>query len=159
MTGVSIQILHMVLVLLLAPALTGLVRLVKARLVGRRGAAIWQPYRDLWRLCRKEAVVAENASWLFRSAPYLIFTAIWLAASLVPTVTTQLPLAPTADLIALAALLGTARFFLALAAMDVGTSFGGIGASREMMIGSLAEPRSEERRVGKECRSRGGAGH
>jgi formate hydrogenlyase subunit 4 len=140
MTGVLIQILHMALALAVAPALTGLVRWVKSRLLGRRGAPIWQPYRDLWRLCRKEAVVAENASWLFRSAPYLVFTAIWLAASLVPTVTTELPLAPTADLIALAGLLGTARFFLALAGLDVGTSFGGIGASREMMIGSLAEP-------------------
>ncbi|CAO3451887.1 Hydrogenase-4 component C [Azospirillum argentinense] len=134
------QILQMLLVLALAPLLTGWVRLVKARLVGRRGPSMLQPYRDLLRLLRKEVVLARNASWLFRSVPYMMFTAIWLAAGLVPVFTTQLALAPTADLIALIALLGSARFFLALAGMDTGTSFGGIGSSREMMIAALAEP-------------------
>jgi formate hydrogenlyase subunit 4 len=140
MTALLAQLVHMTLVLALAPALTGLVRKVKARLLGRRGPAILQPYRDLLRLLRKEAVLAENASWLFRTTPYLVLAAIWLAASLIPSFTTWLLLSPTADLIALVALLGSARFFLALAGMDVGTSFGGIGASREMMIASLAEP-------------------
>jgi formate hydrogenlyase subunit 4 len=134
------QILHMALVLALAPLLTGLVRKTKARLLGRRGPALVQPYRDLLRLLRKDAVLAENASWLFRATPYLVFAATWLAASLVPSFTTDLLLSPTADLIALVALLGSARFFTALAGMDVGTAFGGIGASREMMIASLAEP-------------------
>src|SRR5262249_25222036 len=126
--------------LALAPALTGLVRLVKSRLLGRRGAPVWQPYRDVLRLLRKEAIVADSASWLFRVTPYVVFTAIWLGASLIPTYTTGVLLGPAADLIALVALLGTARFFTALAGMDVGTSFGGIGSSREMMIASLAEP-------------------
>ena len=134
------QILQMLLVLALAPLLTGWVRLVKARLVGRRGPSVVQPYRDLLRLLRKEVVLARNASWLFRAVPYMMFTAIWLAAGLVPVFTTQLALAPTVDLIALIALLGSARFFLALAGMDTGTSFGGIGSSREMMIAALAEP-------------------
>jgi len=134
------QIVQMALVLALAPLLTGWVRLVKARLLGRRGPSLLQPYRDLARLLRKEVVLANNASWLFRSVPYVMFTAIWLAAGLVPVFTTDLALAPTADLIALIALLGTARFFLALAGMDTGTSFGGIGSSREMMIAALAEP-------------------
>ncbi|WP_420796916.1 respiratory chain complex I subunit 1 family protein [Azospirillum cavernae] len=134
------QIVQMALVLILAPLLTGWVRLVKARLLGRRGPSLLQPYRDLARLLRKEVVLANNASWLFRSVPYVMFTAIWLAAGLVPVFTTDLALAPTADLIALIALLGTARFFLALAGMDTGTSFGGIGSSREMMIAALAEP-------------------
>lgn len=134
------QILQMLLVLALAPLLTGWVRLVKARLLGRRGPSLLQPYRDLLRLLRKEVVLARNASWLFRSVPYVMFTAIWLAAGLVPVFTTQLALAPTADLIALIALLGSARFFLALAGMDTGTSFGGLGSSREMMIAALAEP-------------------
>jgi formate hydrogenlyase subunit 4 len=119
---------------------TGLVRKLKARLLGRRGPPVIQPYRDLVRLLRKDAVVAHSASWLFRVTPYLVFTAIWLGASLIPTFTTNLLLGPTADLIALVALLGSARFFTALAGLDVGTSFGGIGASREMMIASLAEP-------------------
>ena len=131
---------QMLLVLLLAPLLTGLVRKVKARLLRRQGPPLLQPYRDLLRLIRKEAVVAENASWLFRVAPYLIFAATWVAAALVPTFATGLMFSWSADLIVIVALLGSARFFLALAGMDVGTSFGGIGASREVMIASLAEP-------------------
>jgi formate hydrogenlyase subunit 4 len=89
---------------------------------------------------RKEVVLADNASWLFRVIPYLIFAFTWVAAALIPTFATGLEFSWTADLIAIVALLGSARFFLALAAMDVGTSFGGIGASREVMIASLAEP-------------------
>jgi formate hydrogenlyase subunit 4 len=134
------ELLQLALLLVTAPILTGLVRKVKARLNGRIGPGLLQPYRDLWRLLRKEVVLAPNASWLFRTSPYLIFTAVWLAAAIVPTFATGLLLSRTADLIALVALLGTARFALALAGMDVGTSFGGIGASREMMIASLAEP-------------------
>ncbi len=136
----AIQGVEMLLVLLLAPALVGLVRKVKARLLRRRGAPIVQPYRDLLRLLRKEVVLAENASWLFRVTPYLIFAATWVAAALVPTFATGLMFSWSADLIVIIALLASARFFLALAGMDVGTSFGGIGSSREMMIASLAEP-------------------
>jgi formate hydrogenlyase subunit 4 len=113
---------------------------VKARLLLRRGPPLIQPYRDLARLLRKEVVLADNASWLFRVTPYLIFAATWVAASLVPTFRTGLLFSWSADLIAIIALLGSARFFLALAGLDVGTSFGGIGASREVMIASLAEP-------------------
>lgn len=137
---IFVQGVQMALVLLLAPLLTGVVRKVKARLVRRRGASVVQPYRDLLRLLRKDAVVADNASWLFRLAPYLIFAATWVAAALVPTFAAGLLFSWTADLIAIIALLASARFILALAGMDVGTSFGGIGASREMMIASLAEP-------------------
>ena len=136
----AIQGAQMALVLALAPLLTGFVRKAKARLVRRQGPPLVQPYRDLWRLMRKEAVLAENASWLFRSAPYLIFAGTWVAAALVPTFATGLMFSWSADLIAITALLGSARFFLALAGMDVGTSFGGIGSSREVMIASLAEP-------------------
>ena len=136
----AIQGAQMALVLALAPLLTGFVRKVKAHLVRRQGPSLLQPYRDLWRLMRKEAVLAENASWLFRSAPYLIFASTWVAAALAPTFATGLMFSWSADLIAITALLGSARFFLALAGMDVGTSFGGIGSSREMMIASLAEP-------------------
>lgn len=131
---------QMLLVLLLAPLLTGWVRTLKAQLLRRRGPSLLQPYRDLLKLLRKEVVLADSASWLFRVAPYLIFAAIWVGASLVPTFAGGLLFNWTADLIAIVALLGAARFFLALAGLDVGTSFGGIGASREMMIASLAEP-------------------
>jgi formate hydrogenlyase subunit 4 len=135
-----VQGAEMALVLLLAPLLIGFTRKVKARLLRRVGPSIIQPYRDLARLMRKEVVLAENASWLFRATPYLIFAATWVAASLVPTFATGLMFSWTADLLAIIALLASARFFLALAGMDVGTAFGGIGASREVMIASLAEP-------------------
>jgi formate hydrogenlyase subunit 4 len=135
-----VQCAQMLLVLLLAPLLTGFVRKAKARLLRRQGPPLIQPYRDLVRLMRKEVVLAESASWLFRIIPYLIFAATWVAASVVPTFATGLMFSWTADLIVIIALLGTARFFLALAGLDVGTSFGGIGSSREVMIASLAEP-------------------
>jgi formate hydrogenlyase subunit 4 len=136
----GIQIAQMLLVLLLAPLLMGFVRKVKARLLRRRGPPLLQPYRDLIRLTRKEAVVAESASWLFRFIPYLVFAATWVAAALIPTFATDLLFSWSADLIAIIALLGSARFFLGLAGMDVGTSFGGIGSSREAMFATLAEP-------------------
>ena len=110
-SDILVQGLQMLLVLLLAPLLTGFVRKVKARLVRRRGASVFQPYRDLLRLLRKEVVLAENASWLFRVTPYVTFAAIWVAAALVPTFATGLPFNWTADLIAIVALLGSARFF------------------------------------------------
>ena len=135
-----VQTVQMAVVLAVAPLVTGFVRKVKARLLRRHGPPLIQPYRDLARLLRKDAVVAENASWLFRAAPYLVFSATWVAAALVPTFAGGLVFSWTADLIAIIALLGAARFFLALAGMDVGTAFGGIGSSREMMISSLAEP-------------------
>ncbi len=135
-----IQVAQMALVLVAAPLLTGFVRKLKARLMQKQGPPLIQPYRELLRLLRKEAIVAESASWLFRTVPYLVFAVIWGAATLVPTFASGLMFSWSADLIAIVALLGTARFFLALAGLDVGTSFGGIGSSREMMIASLAEP-------------------
>jgi formate hydrogenlyase subunit 4 len=131
---------QMLLVLLLSPLFTGFVRKVKAHLLRRQGPPLLQPYRDLIRLMRKEVVLAESASWLFRVIPYIVFAGTWVAASLVPTFRSGLLFSWSADLIALIALLGSARFFLALAGLDVGTSFGGIGSSREVMIASLAEP-------------------
>jgi formate hydrogenlyase subunit 4 len=137
---IAVQGGQMLLVLMLAPLFTGFVRKVKARLLRRQGPPLLQPYLDLVRLTRKEVVLAENASWLFRVIPYLVFAATWVAASLVPTFRTGLLFSWSADLIAIIALLGSGRFFLALAGLDVGTSFGGIGSSREVMIASLAEP-------------------
>jgi formate hydrogenlyase subunit 4 len=136
----AVQGAEMAIVLLLAPLLTGFVRKMKARLLRRQGPPLIQPYRDLVRLMHKEVVLAESASWLFRVIPYVIFAATWVAASLVPTFGAGLLFSWSADLIAIIALLGSARFFLALAGLDVGTSFGGIGSSREVMIASLAEP-------------------
>ncbi len=136
----AVQGLQMLVVLAAAPLLTGLVRKVKARLLRRQGPPLVQPYRDLARLLRKEVVLADNASWLFRATPYLIFAATWVAAALVPTFASGLLFSWSADLIAIIALLASARFFLALAGMEIGTAFGGIGASREVMIAAFAEP-------------------
>ena len=140
MHGWQSQLAQLVLVLILAPLLSGVTRKIRSRLLRRRGPSVFQPYRDLLKLIRKEAVVADNASWLFRIAPYVIFATTWVAAALVPTFAAGLTFSAAADVIVIVALLGTARFFLALAGLDVGTSFGGIGSSREMMFASLAEP-------------------
>jgi formate hydrogenlyase subunit 4 len=135
-----LQTMQMALVLVVAPLVLGVTRKVKARLLRRVGPGVLQPYRDLWKLLHKEAVLAHNASWIYRSAPYLMFALTWVAAALVPTYATNLLFSWSADLIAVVALMASARFALALAGMDVGTAFGGIGSSREMLIASLAEP-------------------
>lgn len=135
-----VQFCQMILVLGLAPLLTGLVRKVKARLQRRQGPPLLQPYRDIRRLMHKETVLADNASWLFRAVPYAAFSLTWVAAALVPTFATGLMFSWTGDLIAISGLLGAARFAQTLAGMDIGTSFGGIGSSRESMFATLAEP-------------------
>jgi formate hydrogenlyase subunit 4 len=132
--------LQALLYALLAPLLVGCIRRMKALLQNRRGASVLQPYRDLYKLMGKEARVAHTASPLFRAAPYVVFTATWLAAASVPLIAVNLPTAMLADLIVLVGLLALARFFLALAGMDTGTAFGGMGASREMLVSALAEP-------------------
>lgn len=136
----GLALLQMLLYLALAPLLVGWIRKVKARLQNRRGAPIWQPYRDIIKLFGKEARMAHTASQLYRAAPYIVFISTWLAAGAVPLIVTGLPTSAIADVIVIAGLLGLARFFLALAGMDVGTAFGGIGASREMFVAALAEP-------------------
>ncbi len=138
--ALALQFFQIALIVAIAPFVLGITRKVRARLLCRRGPPLLQVYYDLWKLMHKEAVLAHNASWVYRSAPYLVFAATWVAAALVPTFATGLIFSWSADLIALTALLGSARFFLALAGMDVGTSFGGIGSSREAMIATLAEP-------------------
>jgi formate hydrogenlyase subunit 4 len=134
------QLLQFAVVLLLAPLLTGFIRKAKARLTARQGPSVLQPYRDVLRLLKKEAIVPTRASWLFRVAPYIGFIATWLAASLVPTFISGLVLERTADLIALVGLLAMVRFVTTLAALDGGAPFGGLGMSRDLMIAALAEP-------------------
>ena len=135
-----IQLLQMILVLALAPLLTGVVRKVKARLTRRRGASVLQPYRDLAAPDAQGGGTGRERLLAVPIHALLVFAATWIAAALVPTFATDLVFGRSADIIVIVALLGSARFFLALAGLDVGTSFGGIGASREMMIASLAEP-------------------
>jgi len=138
--GWVLAVFQALLYIALAPLLAGWVRKVKARLQNRRGAPLWQPYRDLYKLFATEARMAHTASILFRAAPYVVFVATWLAATAVPMLTSDLATAAIADVIVIAGLLALARFFLALAGMDVGTAFGGMGASREMFVSALAEP-------------------
>lgn len=136
----GLALLQALLYVALAPLMAGWVGRVKAWLQNRRGPSPLQPYWNLYKLLTKEARMAHTASPVFRAAPYIVFTATWLAASAVPFVATGLPTAAIADVIVVAGLLALARFFLALAGMDVGTAFGGMGASREMFVSALAEP-------------------
>jgi formate hydrogenlyase subunit 4 len=138
--GAAAQFTELMLAVLLAPLLTGWVNQCRAWLQNRSAPGLLQPYRVLAKLFEKEVVLAHNASPLFRTAPYLIFGCLALAAAIVPSLATGLPLNAAADAIALVGLLALARFFIALAGMDVGTSFGTLGARREMLVGFLAEP-------------------
>ena len=134
------QVLQSLLVVLAAPLLVGWVNNCRAWLQNRSAPGLLQPYYILLRLFHKEALLAENASPLFRATPYVVFGCMWLAGGIVPVLATDLPFAPAADIIALVGIFALARVFISLAAMDIGTSFGGLGARREMMMGFLAEP-------------------
>jgi formate hydrogenlyase subunit 4 len=134
------QLFQTLLVVLAAPLMLGWVNQCRAWLLNRSGPGWLQPYRVLRKLFQKDAVLAYNASALFRITPYIVFGCMALAASIVPVLATDLPFSPAADVIALVGLFALARVFMALAAMDVGTAFGSMGARREMLIASLAEP-------------------
>jgi formate hydrogenlyase subunit 4 len=123
-----------------APLLAGWVKRVKCHMQNRAAPVLWQPYRDLAKLMRKDMVLAANASWLFRATPYIVFGAMLLAAAAIPLFVVQLPTAAIADVIVIVGFFALARFFTALAGLDIGTAFGGMGASREMMVAALAEP-------------------
>ena len=134
------QLTELALALVLAPLLTGWVNQCRAWLQNRSAPPLLQGYYTLNKLFHKDVLLAHNASSLFRAAPYIIFSCMALAAAIVPTLSTQLILAPAADAIALVGLFALARVFIALAGMDIGTAFGSLGSRREMLIGFLAEP-------------------
>jgi formate hydrogenlyase subunit 4 len=135
-----IELAQVALLLFAAPLFAGWVKMLKCWFQGRTSPSLFQPYRDLRKLFFKDVVLAENASWIFRFTPYLVFGVSVMAGSIIPTLSTDLPLSAIADVIVLVALFAIARFFTALAGMDIGTAFGGMGSSREMTIASLAEP-------------------
>jgi len=139
-TGILLQLIQTLAAILLAPLLLGWVNQCRAWLQGRKAPPLTQPYRVLRKLFHKDAVIAHNASPLFRFAPYMIFACMALAAGIVPTFANDLPFSPAADAIALVGVFALARVFLALAAMDIGTAFGSLGARREMLVSFLAEP-------------------
>jgi len=139
MRGYLLQLTQIVLALLLAPGVVGLIRWLKARLQNRRGAPCWQPYFELRKLFAKEVIVSENASWLFRAAPFVVFASAVVVTFLVPILAVPLPFA-VGDLVVVVYLLLLGTFFLALAGLDPGSAFGGMGSSREMTVAALAEP-------------------
>ena len=133
-------LLQTLLLLLLAPLLSGLIKNWKAKLQNRRGPRIWQPYSDLLKFLRKDMVISEHASWVFSVAPYVVFLSALLAGLMVPMLTAQAPLSLFGGVLAVVGLLALGRFFLALAGLDPGSAFGGMGSSREMTIAAIAEP-------------------
>ncbi|MBI3630154.1 MAG: NADH-quinone oxidoreductase subunit H [Candidatus Rokubacteria bacterium] len=140
MSGLLINVVETALALVLAPGLVGTIRWLKARLQNRRGAPAWQPYLELRKLFAKEVVVSRNASWLFRVAPFVVFAATVAVTFLVPFLAVPLPFDVVGDLLVVVYLLLLATFVLALAGLDPGSAFGGMGASREMTVAALAEP-------------------
>jgi formate hydrogenlyase subunit 4 len=135
-----VELAELLFVMLGAPLLVGIIRKLKARLQGRSGAPIVQPYYDLRKHFSKEIVVSPNASWVFRFTPYLMVATMAVATLIVPVLTTRGPLGGMGNIVALMYLLLLGTFFLALAGLDAGSAFGGMGASREIAIAALAEP-------------------
>jgi formate hydrogenlyase subunit 4 len=139
-TEIAIELAQLLIVMFGSPLLAGVIRKAKARLQGRRGASIFQPYADIRKLLSKEAVVSENTSWIFRFTPYLLATTMLLSALIVPVLSTSAALGFMGNIIALMYLFLLGTFFLALAGLDAGSAFGGMGSSREVAIAALAEP-------------------
>jgi formate hydrogenlyase subunit 4 len=140
MSGFLVEVFQVGFVLALAPGLAGLIRWIKARLQSRLGAPPWQPYRELGKLFHKEAVVSKNASWIFRFAPYAVSASTLAIAFLVPVLVVPRRLDMVGDLFVVVYLLLLGTFWLALAGLDPGSAFGGMGSSREVTVAALAEP-------------------
>ena len=134
------EYLQVTIIIIFSPLINGIIKKLKANMQGRVGPGVLQPYYDLIRLLKKDMVVSHVASWIFKSAPYVVFTSTIAAAMLVPVVTTTSPFGKMGDVIAFIYILALGRFFMALAGLDAGTSFGGEGSSREMTVAVLVEP-------------------
>ncbi len=140
MNPIAAVILQMLVIIALAPLLSGIMKKVKAFFQIRKGPSIFQPYYDVAKFLKKDSVVSENASWIFHAAPVISFVAILAAGMLVPIYISDMPFGFAGDLIAVVYLFALARFFTALASLDTGSSFGGMGGSREMFVASMVEP-------------------
>jgi len=139
-TMVLASVFQLTLLLGISPLISGIIKTLKARLQTRRGPGVVQPYRDLYKLLGKQMVIPETSSWIFEAAPIMVFATAVLVGLLVPMITAQAPLSLFGGVLAVVYLLGLGRFFLALGGLDAGSSFGGLGSSREMTISALAEP-------------------
>src|SRR4030065_1115213 len=133
-----LEVVQIVILLAAAPVFIGWVRTLKCWFQGRTTAGIFQPYRDLIKLFHKDIILAENASWIFRFTPYLIFGFTVLIGAIIPVLSVDLPLSSTADVIAIVSLFAMSRFFTVLAGMDNGTAFGGMGSGREVTVAFLS---------------------
>jgi formate hydrogenlyase subunit 4 len=140
MISLAAIIAQTALLLLLAPLLSGLIKNWKAKLQNRRGPRIWQPYFDLVKFLRKDMVISEHASWIFRSTPFVVFLSTLLAGLLAPTISVSAPLGLFGGALMFVGLLALGRFFLALGGLDPASAFGGMGSSREMTLSAVAEP-------------------
>ncbi|MBI5408599.1 MAG: NADH-quinone oxidoreductase subunit H [Nitrospirae bacterium] len=134
------EALQFIIILIFSPMLQGLIKKFKANMQGRLGPGIFQTYYDLARLLKKDMVVSNVTSWIFRATPYIVFISTLAASMIVPVITAQYPFVAVSDVIALIYIFGLARFFMALAGLDAGTAFGGEGSSREMTVAVLVEP-------------------
>jgi formate hydrogenlyase subunit 4 len=138
--AVALILAQAVVLLCVSPAIVGLINKVKARLQCRRGAGILQPYADLQKLFRKQPVLSTTTTWIFTATPYIVFASTVTAGLLIPVFASQMPLNFAGNIIAFVYLLALGRFFLILAGLDSGSSFGGMGSSREAIVASLTEP-------------------
>lgn len=137
---IVLPLLQLIVIVGLAPLVKGFINKIEARFQNRRGPSIFQPYYNLIKLLRKDAVVSETASWIFRATPYVIFISILIIALLVPVLSSTVPANFTGDVILIIYLFALGRFFLALSSLDTGSAFGGMGGMREMMVSTMAEP-------------------
>ena len=137
---IVLPLLQLIVIVGLAPLVKGFINKIEARLQNRRGPSIFQPYYNLIKLLRKDAVVSETASWIFRATPYVTFISILIIALLVPVLSSAVPANFTGDVILIIYLFALGRFFLALSSLDTGSAFGGMGGMREMMVSTMAEP-------------------
>lgn len=122
-----------------SPLCVGVIRKIKARLQNRRGASVFQPYRDVWKLFHKDEIISRDASWVFRLAPYVVFTVTLVVGASIPLFASFFDWMVTGDMLMIVYTLAMGTFFLALAGMDTGNAFGGFGSSREMTLSALAE--------------------
>ncbi|WKZ19193.1 MAG: NADH-quinone oxidoreductase subunit H [Candidatus Jettenia sp. CY-1] len=139
-SNIILPILQIVVIAGLAPLVKGFINKIEARLQCRRGPSIFQLYYNLVKLLRKDAVVSETASWIFRVTPYITFVSILIITLLVPVLSSHVPVNFAGDVILIIYLFALGRFFLVLSSLDTGSAFGGMGGSREMMVSTMAEP-------------------
>lgn len=137
---IGIAALQALLLLLAAPLFSGLARVLRAKMHSRKGPPLLQNYRDIAKLMKRQEVVAAQASWVFRAAPYVMMASMLLVALIVPVLTTISPLGMAGDLILVIYLFALPRFFLAIAGLDTGSTFASVGARRELLISALVEP-------------------